>query len=186
METPKHIKDSYKPCNGGCKDKAKAKQPVPPAKIKQPVPPAKIEKKDLPWDLRLWLLIRMIVMVVSWKRTFLWLWGLPRRLALKPVGFYPKLRSFLTTVCSGSISQAEYRERQKVCVGCEFRDGEYCGACKCPKWFFSKLIRKNKKKKHLCPHKLHAGEYPIYHDLLSGMIRSGCKGCQSRNQTPKS
>ena len=87
-----------------------------------------------------------------------------------------RARIALAAILGPRVSEEEYRDRQSICKVCEKRDGDYCRACRCPRWRLSRLGRKNRMARHYCPHKRHSGQYPGW------KLPYICPGCGGNGQ----
>lgn len=139
--------------------------------------------KDLPFDLRVFARISFYLHSFGWLGTVWYFLGWVGRKCIKPLYIYPKVRMFLYTVISSRVSDIEYEERMQICSSCiHLQKGKYCGSCKCPKWFLSRLSFKNRFKKHGCPHRFHPHTtYPKWHDIYYRIAKRGCSSCKEKN-----
>jgi len=121
-----------------------------------------------PWDVRLlgWT-YRQIVTPRRIVRFLVWIVN-PMR--------WVRARIALAAIIGPRVSEEEYRDRQSICGVCEKRDGDFCRACRCPRWRLSRLGRKNRMARHHCPHKRHSGRYPEW------KIPYICPGCRGNGQ----
>jgi hypothetical protein len=77
--------------------------------------------------------------------------------AIQPVRAF----RFLQIQFGGTVDESAYMARMQACHACPNRaivldkaanpHGEYCLACRCPKWRLAELTRKNRKAKWQCP-----------------------------------
>lgn len=106
----------------------------------------------------------------SLRAMILWVSGMPL-----------DLWSFLKAITSKRVDDETYRQRMAACKHCTICSIElsrkkgitklaamFCGSCRCPKWPFANLVRKNRLSGWHCPDKKHPGPYPD--DAVSAFI----------------
>lgn len=146
-----------------------APPPAPPDKKSDRHPDATFVEERAGWDHRFlsWA-GRQIATPRRTVRLLSWAFG-------KAVHLYSKPRGVVVTLASRKVTFEAFQERQAICRRCEQNDAGYCLACRCPRWPFAKLDRKNRHSKWHCPLMRHPGAYPKY----------PCPGCgQGRRTAP--